>query len=1065
MRIVGHSMTAGREELGAQSPPDDRIGRSKGVRSVVRIDHDLPDARDGSEIGTGAVGRVRNVVLILADDQSNHAGYLGTDGARTPQIDKLAAEGVNFTRGFTACAVCSPSRGAVLTGVHPDANGLRKNVPNYGLNFPLPSGSDHSEEGHGGVNEDIPTLIEILNAHNIFTAVTQKTHVQPIRKFPFSKGFSGPATPATYTRAVNGSVSGAAGRSFFLMANISSPHLPLRSHLKANGLADANNNAVNVNPSEVNIPKDAPWLPDTSGSRRFFADYLGCLEVNDLCVQAIREALASNGVAGETLLIYTSDNGMGIHRAKNSHYAAGLHVPFLVDGPGVSGGRVISEPVSTIDIVPTILDFLGIPIPPHCQGKSLWPILSGERDDFPERETVLAATNSHYSGRAVCDGRYYYMRTITQPTSSWSDPGRAMNADLWQSGPPWFNVAYEATCAAFQTQPLQYELLAQIIEGRIPDEQLYDLDTDPWCMKDLAGDAARAAKLRELRCALEKWRVSSQDLETRGPFRKSAAPPDESSIDKTELARTGPGDFPHVGLAYTTWHRPNLTTFWNSPLLGKYSSSDTSVIRQHGKWLADAGIDFVFIDWSNNIDYTPGITGERRDFEMIESTVPLLFREWQTIPGAPSLCIMLGAPNSAKRDFLAFTDGRMQRKVNQVYDDFVANPDTADQYYHYLGKPLLLIYTGTPVPTALHPVPAFDDPRFTIRFITGFVTEQSFARDGNLVSRLGYWSWEDRGPQTYTLFRGEPEACTIVASSRAQGNPGDSNHVPAIPRHNGRTFQKNFQRARDLGVKIGLVTTWNEWVAGEQPSVDVSRDLEPSEVHGSLYLSLLTREVAKFKHHALPVTADSFDSRVGTFSDDPDWVTLANGREGADFTFSGGSLDAPPGPVSLALNAKASNTPEKSWEYVLDTGFFGVGVAAGQALLIQDEQNYYRFVIQDLRGADLGAWLVKFSKVVNNVQTDLWTASAAGNTDDHAAFEDSTFYRLSTIYDHHTDTFTLRVIDLPSNTVLFSETVYDSTFTSGGFGVTTQSSTNSLFDNFAVTTLHAGTRSIIDPNP
>ena len=301
-----------------------------------------------------------------------------------------------------------------------------------------------------------------------------------------------------------------------------------------------------------------------------------------------------------------------------------------------------------------------------------------------------------------------------------------------------------------------------------------------------------------------------------------------------------------VGIAYTTWHRPAIwKNVWGTPELGTYNSNNRNVIRQHGEWLAYAGVDFVFIDWSNDIDYVYGVTQGRTDFDMIEKTVPIMFEEWKKIENAPKICIMLGCPGKKE----AFTDGRMQRKIDQVYDMFIDNDQCKDQYYTYLGKPLIMIYVGTPSPFRDGLPHGITDDRFSYRYLTGFISEQSNLRTTNLISKYGYWSWEDRGWQTYTLMNGNPEACTISAASRAQNkdNPEASNYIAAEGRKNGETFKNRWERARRLGVSTVLVVSWNEWVTGEQPSVEVSKDIEPSEELGHQYLELLKEEIEKFK--------------------------------------------------------------------------------------------------------------------------------------------------------------------------------------------------------------------------
>jgi hypothetical protein len=224
---------------------------------------------------------------------------------------------------------------------------------------------------------------------------------------------------------------------------------------------------------------------------------------------------------------------------------------------------------------------------------------------------------------------------------------------------------------------------------------------------------------------------------------------------------------------------------------------------------------------------------------MIEESVPLIFDEWKPIENAPKIAIMLGCPGN----IAAFQDGRMQAKVDQVYEQFVGNDNYKDQYYHYLGKPLIIVYVGTPSPFQ-NGVPDYQDERFTIRYMTGFVTQQGNLINSNMQSIYGFWSWEDRGDQTYTLLNGKPEACTISAASREQSG---TNFIAASGRNNGETFSYRWTRARSLDVSTVLVVSWNEWVKGEQPSVEVSKDLEPSCELGRTYLELLKSEIEEFK--------------------------------------------------------------------------------------------------------------------------------------------------------------------------------------------------------------------------
>lgn len=323
-----------------------------------------------------------------------------------------------------------------------------------------------------------------------------------------------------------------------------------------------------------------------------------------------------------------------------------------------------------------------------------------------------------------------------------------------------------------------------------------------------------------------------------------------------------------VGLAYTTWHQTEYwSNNWTEPAIGTYRSDDPEVLAAHGKMLGEAGVDFIFADWSNNITFqecfdsrvtfenimngrNPDATG-RPDFAVIERSIVKMFEVWCGMEEkTPQIAIMLGCPDKTT----ALTDGSMQTKADQVYNWFLANqehPEFADKYMKLYGKPLLMVYLGTPTFVIdRDPLTVWNDDRFTVRYVTGFTTEQPYLLDTeNLVSKFGYWSWEDRRAQTFAVDpeTNRPEAMTVVASYRAQSKPGEEGYIPASGRRDGQTFREQWARARLIGVKIALVVSWNEYSLGEQIDAETSKDLEPNAVYGDRYFEMLKTEIRRFK--------------------------------------------------------------------------------------------------------------------------------------------------------------------------------------------------------------------------
>ena len=305
-----------------------------------------------------------------------------------------------------------------------------------------------------------------------------------------------------------------------------------------------------------------------------------------------------------------------------------------------------------------------------------------------------------------------------------------------------------------------------------------------------------------------------------------------------------------MGLSYTNWFSAlPWTNVWGHPSVGYYLSSDEKTIHYHLQIIARANVDFLFLDLSNEIN-ADWITrkGEQRSLDRLDNTIKLLeaLREARNL----KISFLTGGNPPEVVD-----DGRLQKHVDDLCKLFIFNEKYGDLFLTRQGKPLLTVFLGPSTTGQIgkprgpgryvpdhwpKPLPPWSDSRLTVRYMGGFLTDQPNLMNGP-ISKYGYWSWEDRGLPSYTVVDGQPEEMTVTAAS--QSSPAH----PARPRDAGQTFRENWAYARKIGPQIALVTTFNEWWRGEQHDPEFSRDVEPSQEFGDLYMKILGEEAELFK--------------------------------------------------------------------------------------------------------------------------------------------------------------------------------------------------------------------------
>ncbi|MCB1233107.1 MAG: sulfatase [Verrucomicrobiae bacterium] len=430
-----------------------------------------------------------NILFIVSEDNGPELGCYGDPHARTPNLDQLAAEGVRFERAFVPYSVCSPSRAAFLTGLHPGQNGQ------IGL----------ATHKFAMYREDTPNVISLLKPAGYRTGLIGKLHVNPESAFPFDfraiagANFQRKQDVGEYVAAAETFWAEAAGKPWFLSVNFPDAHLPFLR--EAHGLPDDPQNGEDVSP--------LPWVgADSQRLREVTADYYNCLARLDVWVGRLLDALEKTGRAGNTMVIYFGDHGAQFPRGKGTVYEGGLRVPLIVRWPGKArAGSVRNELTSTLDLLPTILEATGIEAPPELTGRALQPLLRGEKPaDW--RQYVFALTTGSfpracYVQESVRDERY---RLISSPR-----PGtRNLDAGTYLDPEHPHHVVSGLVSEERASVSPEVETAFRRWENP-PRYELYDLESDPNEWENLTDDPDHAEAKARLVAALEAWQEQIRD--------------------------------------------------------------------------------------------------------------------------------------------------------------------------------------------------------------------------------------------------------------------------------------------------------------------------------------------------------------------------------------------------------------------------------------------------------------------------------------------------------------------------------------------------------------------------
>ncbi len=416
-----------------------------------------------------------NFLLIITDDQSwIHTSYAGYPAVQTPNFDRLANEGVYFDNAYASAPTCTASRSALLTGQHfwrlgsagvlwgefPAAlktyqailaeHGYKTGYTGKGWGPGKSAGGNPAGPDYNRARRDVdPTL-------------SRNDHVENFRQFLQERD---PQQP------------------FSFWISPTEPHRPFHPN-------------IGVDSGEIDISKVVvpPFLPDEPVVRNDIADYLYEIQWFDKELGRILQLLEEQGELDNTVIVYTSDNGMAFPRAKSNNYDYGTHVPLAVRwGSGIEEHQQVTDFISLTDLAPTFLELAGITVPDAMTGRSFVRQLLAERSGRidKQRDSVLTGFQRHidsarlesrgYPARAIHTDRYLLIENLA--------------ADRWPAGRPPTLADIDDGSPSKNLLVLQkdnHQFFWDLAAAKRPAQEFYAVERDPGQIHDLSAEAELA---------------------------------------------------------------------------------------------------------------------------------------------------------------------------------------------------------------------------------------------------------------------------------------------------------------------------------------------------------------------------------------------------------------------------------------------------------------------------------------------------------------------------------------------------------------------------------------------
>ena len=419
-----------------------------------------------------------NILWLSCEDISAHFGCYGDPQAITPTIDKLATQGVRYSHAFTTAGVCAPCRSAIITGMYQTTIGTH----------------------HMRCNATLPEFVKpfpvYLREAGYYCTNNSKTDYQ----FKMPKDTWDESSGRAHWRNRKDPE-----QPFFAVFNFTGCHESgIESKSKYQSVTK------NLTPEQRQDPDQLttlpPYYPDTPVVREDWKRNYELITAMDAWAGNLLEQLEKDGLAGNTIVMFWSDHGVGLPRAKRWLYDSGTHIPLVVRIPGAlrsegqaAPGTVDDQLISSLDFGPTVLHLAGLKIPGHVQGRAFLgddltaprKFVFGARDRMDERYDII---------RSVRDHRYRYIRNY-EPLKPYY---QYMNTP--EKGATMMELR---RVHADGTLPADARLF---MADQKPVEELYDLETDPHEVNNLIGKPGHRGTLERLRVAHQDWVRETRDL-------------------------------------------------------------------------------------------------------------------------------------------------------------------------------------------------------------------------------------------------------------------------------------------------------------------------------------------------------------------------------------------------------------------------------------------------------------------------------------------------------------------------------------------------------------------------